>query len=776
MLPVLLAGTFSLHFLPVATADIVRWDTAATIPHTQGLTLTPGVDLSNNGRGLNLSYANMQADLSYANFSRDNLSHARFSQTHTSTGRGGRGGGGTPAVLTQANFTKATITYAWFNGVTDLTEAQLASTASYQRHNLTGVHFENLNLAQWNFSRQNLTQVSFDYADLTGTNLTGAIIKGAFFYAATGLTSGQLYTTASYQKHDLSNTRFSDISLAGWDFSHQNLTGAYLAGTDLTNASFNGANLSHAMFYPTPGGWTPDLSHADFSGATINYANFRETTGLTQAQLVSTKSYQRRDLTGISLARLNMSQWNLSGQNLTDTWFEMSDLTGADLTGATIQDAFFYFCTGFNVHQLYSTASYQHYNLSEVSLEGMDLTGSDLEKQNLTRSDLGYTTLRGANLISANLGHAYLNDTVLTNADMTNANIGYANFDNAAGFTEAQLASTRSYKLHNLQGLGLEGMDLSSWNFTGQNLTGTTFAQSALQSTDFTAATIKNCEFYNTTGMTEHQLDSTNSYLRHDLSGIMIVGVDMTGWNFKKQNLTKASFGSGALDGADFTSANLSHAIFAQADLQHADFTGANLTYADFSQADLRGSDGWSPRDKCITANTIRPDGFIHGLALTDYPYTQLTIHNDDIPITVDTYATFDINTRLDFQLQKDWGSTMSFLVIPQLGGTLRIDLDADPNTLVGQTFHLFEWNVLLPTDNRFATIYTDTRLTWDLTNLYLNGTVTATGLTSAHAAMVESQISTGSVPEPVTCALMLPALLLTLRGRPRRIRPERRG
>ena len=45
----------------------------------------------------------------------------------------------------------------------------------------------------------------------------------------TGFTAAQLYSTASYQAHDLAGIRLSNNILSGWDFAGQNLTGANLS-------------------------------------------------------------------------------------------------------------------------------------------------------------------------------------------------------------------------------------------------------------------------------------------------------------------------------------------------------------------------------------------------------------------------------------------------------------------------------------------------------------------------------------------------------------------
>ena len=56
-------------------------------------------------------------------------------------------------------------------------------------------------------------------------NFTDAVIRGAHL-GGTGITFEQLYSTASYQAHDLSGIDLIANNLAGGNFAGQNLTNA----------------------------------------------------------------------------------------------------------------------------------------------------------------------------------------------------------------------------------------------------------------------------------------------------------------------------------------------------------------------------------------------------------------------------------------------------------------------------------------------------------------------------------------------------------------------
>ena len=123
------------------------------------------------------------------------------------------------------------------------------------------------NLAGVNLAGQNLTNANFGYAMPTGANLHRGEMRGEaaeLGRALSGYHGGQLYSTASYQAHDLT----------GIDLDGNNLTGVNLAGQNLTNASFTEAKLTNA-----------NLSGTLLNGAQVARANFNGA-GLTPARFI----------------------------------------------------------------------------------------------------------------------------------------------------------------------------------------------------------------------------------------------------------------------------------------------------------------------------------------------------------------------------------------------------------------------------------------------------------------------------------------------------------
>jgi len=94
-------------------------------------------------------------------------------------------------------------------------------------------------------------------------------VAGANFRGSTrkGFTKEQLYSTASYQAHDLHNIELSYNDLTGWNLAGQNLTSAGIAYSTLTNADLSGANLTEATFLNTT------LTGADLRRADARRAN-----------------------------------------------------------------------------------------------------------------------------------------------------------------------------------------------------------------------------------------------------------------------------------------------------------------------------------------------------------------------------------------------------------------------------------------------------------------------------------------------------------------------
>ena len=284
------------------------------------------------------------------------------------------------AILTSANLYFSTLTHANLTGA-----------------NLTNANLEHATLTNANLTGADLTNVSLHSSTLTNVDFTRVLVTGADFSFTTsrGFTPEQLYTTRSYPERNLRGINLGGNDLTGWNFACQDLAGATL-GENLTNANLTGANLSDASLGPllananlaganltrarlsyatlTDANLTganltgaslhsSTLTNANFTGAVVTGTSFGNTTsrGLTQAQLVSTASYQANDLQGIELVENDLTDWDFSGQNLSSAYLGGSTLTNANLTGANLSSAFLGDAAGFLTAVVTSTTIYNQW-------------------------------------------------------------------------------------------------------------------------------------------------------------------------------------------------------------------------------------------------------------------------------------------------------------------------------------------------------------------------------------------------------------------------------
>ncbi|MBA4107866.1 MAG: hypothetical protein C0485_19205 [Pirellula sp.] len=422
-------------------------------------------------------------------------------------------------------------------------------------------------LTSANLSQADLSDAALNAATLTGANLSGAFVRGANFdqfdqygysYAfgyGTGLTLAQLTSTASYAAHDLRGVSLGLNNLTGANFSGFDLAEARFAGANLSNVNFSNANLTDAVISGT-------LTGMNLSSAVVRGAGLW---GISKAQLYSTSSYQTGDLTGLYFYSDDPG-WNFAGKNLSDATIT-SDMNNSNFAGANLTNAYM------------ERVSFQNANLSNADLKG---------------ADLSYGKLTGANFAGANVRGAKLS-----------REFTYP----GSGISISQLASTASYQAHDLTGIRLRGNVLTNANLANHNLTDADFVGASLTGANLTGAEVRGAQFHlhssgQAGGLTAAQLQSTASYLAHDLSGIGLGGNNLAGANLVGQNLTNADFESapyGAnLNGADLSLANLTQARFGNSTLTGATLVGATLANLDLhltefgnanlSKANLAGS------------------------------------------------------------------------------------------------------------------------------------------------------------------------------------------
>jgi uncharacterized protein YjbI with pentapeptide repeats len=314
-----------------APPTIYRID-GAQIPDSAGLVIVPDVDLSNR----NLTLANLAgADLGGADAHSADLTNANLNN----------------AFLGSANLSNA-----------NLTGATLVATQ------LGTANFSGVNLRGANISRV----VSVSYCSGNDPFCVPTINS-----SNGGITPTQLYQTANYQAHDLTDIRLPNNDLTSANLTNQNLTRTEFTGTWLASASFSGATIQGAKFgrYTIIAGCEGKPA-IDSCRTATNIIG----TGISAAQLALTASYASHDLTGVDFSGNNLSDANLTGQNLAGASFLGADLGNASLSSANI-----------------SNVNFRSTTLTGANLSGADARGADMTNAVLTGAVL-------TNLIQPN-GH-----------------------------------------------------------------------------------------------------------------------------------------------------------------------------------------------------------------------------------------------------------------------------------------------------------------------------------------------------------------------------------
>ncbi|NOY41781.1 MAG: pentapeptide repeat-containing protein [Planctomycetes bacterium] len=482
------AEIYKWEFVDPGEPSLGKRESATLVPDGAGVEAMPGAELYS--RDLTMAYL-INKDLTGAKFSGAKLTDADLTGANLNTSDLRN------VMMIGANFTNAQIRGALLsvNENSGISAEQFYSTASYRTKDLSTIYLERSNISGWNFIGQNLTNTRFNGANMTSANLesvnltgaylgsavltnvnlaganltgvssyeaiwtntdlTGTEVRGASFarfMRGTGITTAQLYSTASYQAKDITGIGLSGNDLSDWDFSGQNLTSATFNSATLANTDLSEANLTEARFFRAK------LTDANLSGSNLNKANFRDTgmnganltgatisgarfssitdSGFTPVQLYSTANYQAKDLTRIFMENNNLNGWNFAEQNLSYARFFGSTLISADLNGANLTNVVF-------LGAELSNANLRGANLTdaefdEVTLTNTDLTGANLTNVGFEESTLDNANLRGANLseidfvrstlantilVEANLTGAFFFSTVITGADLTGADL-----------------------------------------------------------------------------------------------------------------------------------------------------------------------------------------------------------------------------------------------------------------------------------------------------------------------------------------------------------------
>ncbi len=234
----------------------------------------------------------------------------------------------------------------------DISPSQLMSTWSYKNKDLYRCRIRGSRASEepvaFSFRDADLREATL-WEDLSKCDFTNARIDKTTFMSDS-FTFDQLASTWDFKQRRLrvrlySAGRAGAVSPGKWDLSHINLVGSEL--------------------------WLK-ASDADFTDATVNDCTIG--IGLTTAQLYSTRSYQRGDLTGLQLVSSDQSGCDLSGMNLTGCSFSHCNFSGANFTDAVITGTRFSIDSSSKVadqltlQQIKSTWNYKHGHMEGIRL------------------------------------------------------------------------------------------------------------------------------------------------------------------------------------------------------------------------------------------------------------------------------------------------------------------------------------------------------------------------------------------------------------------------
>lgn len=238
-------------------------------------------------------------------------------------------------------------------------------------------------------------------------------------------------------------------------------------------------------------------------------------------------------------------------------------------------------------HQPLPTDDLSDLDLSGQQLDDVDFSNCYMEGINLTGS-----SLRGACLQGVILVHAELVNTDFTGAAFEGANLGASQIKNCR-FDQARLHGVNFNKarLHGNSFIAAQ-LDQTQWlassishcNFSSASLTGLNLVDPVLEQCNFTAANLSQCNLVN-------PVFNACRFDRLKAEGSNFVKMQAPNTSFVEAQLNNVRFVSGCqLQSCDFSRAQLNLASFREAVLTNSRFDAADMAQADLELADLSGS------------------------------------------------------------------------------------------------------------------------------------------------------------------------------------------
>ena len=267
------------------------------------------------------------------------------------------------AKIYESNFEHADISDSIFDGVefnkvnfvgstaknTSFKKAKMGySSVSFKSGIFDGSDFSEAVLSKSGMpSKEAAWSASFENSSLIGANFNKAKLITCFSTTTSGWTNW-ITSSADFSGADLTGANFSDTRLVT---SYTTTRSVYV---NFSRATLRSVNFTNAILGDDAFGLifaNYDLSDTNFTNAVltrvwfkdsiITNVNFSNARKLTTSQLSETANYKNKDLSGIKFNGLDLTDWNLYGQNLQNTSFNGANLTGvnacyADMRGSDL--------------------------------------------------------------------------------------------------------------------------------------------------------------------------------------------------------------------------------------------------------------------------------------------------------------------------------------------------------------------------------------------------------------------------------------------------------
>jgi len=301
---------------------------------------------------------------------------------------------------------------------------------------------------------------------------------------------------------------FFECHLQGAVFDGSDLSAVHFTSCDLEGVSFRGACLANVVVEDCDGGdqRSQRFVNVDFTNADIQGIRLDCFARLSAVQLMSTRSYRKKDLRECVLMvtkqadGVGPSPYDFRGANLKGAWLN-GDFTGADLSDATIDDAGFE-AGAIRFRQLIVTRNYRERKMRNMVLR---LEGDHCD---FTSIDMTGSTVQIPS------GTLILKDAIIAGCDFSGTDVG------------SQLSSTASYRGGEIIDVGMGVSDLGGLDLSGQNLSRCSFSSCNLVGTKLEDAVITGARFKtirgHDSGITVEQIKSTWNYKQGRMEGISL--------------------------------------------------------------------------------------------------------------------------------------------------------------------------------------------------------------------------------------------------------------